>query len=251
MQTNLFLSLSHIVKKYQTRRQTITALNGVSFDIYKQEIISLLGINGAGKTTLSSILATLHPPTTGTILYNGKSIYDDIYTYRTLIGYCPQTPNLHPLLTIKQNLVFAGLFYGMQEQDAEARAQQLITQYQLERYADEFIMTLSGGYKQRVSIARTLMHNPQFIIFDEPTVGLDPHIRHKLWDYIKELKEQGKTILLTTHYLDEAEQLSDRICILDKGVVRLIQTTAQLKETYKQQTLEKIFIQLMEEEEQQ
>lgn len=249
MQTNLFLSICHVVKTYQTWRQVITALNGVSFDIYKQEIISLLGINGAGKTTLSSILATLHPPTTGTILYNGTSIYDDIYTYRKLIGYCPQNPNLHPLLTIKQNLVFAGLFYGMQESNAEERAQLLIEQYNLERYADEFIMSLSGGYKQRVSIARTLMHNPEFIIFDEPTVGLDPHIRHKLWDYIKELKDSGKTILLTTHYLDEAEQLSDRICILNKGIVKLIEKTEHLKQTYQQQTLEKIFIQLIEEKE--
>lgn len=249
MQNNLFLSVLQVVKKYQTWRQTITALNGVSFDIYKQEIIGLLGINGAGKTTLSSILATLHPPTDGTILYNGTSIYDDIYTYRKLIGYCPQAPNLHPLLTIKQNLVFAGLFYGMQEHDAQERAQVLIEQYNLERYADEFIMSLSGGYKQRVSIARTLMHNPEFIIFDEPTVGLDPHIRHKLWDYIKELKDGGKTILLTTHYLDEAEQLSDRICILDKGVVKLIEKTKHLKEKYPQQTLENIFIQLIEEEE--
>lgn len=249
MQNNLFLSVLQVVKKYQTWRQTITALNGVSFDIYKQEIIGLLGINGAGKTTLSSILATLHPPTDGTILYNGTSIYDDIYTYRKLIGYCPQAPNLHPLLTIKQNLVFAGLFYGMQEYDAQERAQVLIEQYNLERYADEFIMSLSGGYKQRVSIARTLMHNPEFIIFDEPTVGLDPHIRHKLWDYIKELKDGGKTILLTTHYLDEAEQLSDRICILDKGVVKLIEKTKHLKEKYPQQTLENIFIQLIEEEE--
>jgi ABC-2 type transport system ATP-binding protein len=249
MQNNLFLSLFQIVKKYQTWRQTITALNGVSFDIYKQEIISLLGINGAGKTTLSSILATLHPPTDGTIRYNGTSIYDDIYTYRKLIGYCPQNPNLHPLLTIKQNLVFAGLFYGMHESDAQERAQLLIEQYNLERYADEFIMSLSGGYKQRVSIARTLMHNPEFIIFDEPTVGLDPHIRHKLWDYIKELKNNGKTILLTTHYLDEAEQLSDRICILNKGVVKLIEKTEHLKQAYQQQTLEKIFIQLIEEKE--
>ncbi len=248
MDREILLSIRNIKKTYHSRGKVTKALKGVSFDMYKGEILGLLGVNGAGKTTLSSIIATLHPPSSGDILYNGTSIYDDIYNYRFVMGYCPQKPNLNPLLTIKENLMFAGRFYGLDEQTIEERVNKLMKQYQLHKYADSFISDLSGGYKQRVSIARTLIANPKLVIFDEPTVGLDPHIRHNLWEFIKELKRNSISILLTTHYLDEAEALSDRVCVLDKGVVKVIDTPQNLKKKFNQDRLENVFISLIEEQ---
>ncbi|GAG36551.1 unnamed protein product, partial [marine sediment metagenome] len=217
-------------------------------DIYRGEIISLLGVNGAGKTTLSAILATLHPPTEGDVIFNERSIYDDINTYRRHIGYCPQKPNLFQDLTVEQNLLFAGRYFNLPEDQVKKRVQDLVQKYDLGQYINSKPGMLSGGYKQRVLIARSLMHNPKLLILDEPTVGLDPHIRHHLWENIRNLKKEGVTIVLTTHYLDEAEVLSDRICILDRGVIKLIDTPENLKTAYQKSRLEDVFLKLMEEE---
>ncbi len=241
--SNILLRIKNVKKRYDTKE----ALKGVSFDIYKGEIFGLLGVNGAGKSTLSSIIATLHPPTDGDIEYEGKSIYNDIASYRFQLGFCPQKPNLNGLLTLEDNLRFAGRYYGMTEAHIDERLKLLMKQFELEEYAKQKASVLSGGYKQRFMIARSLMHNPKLVLLDEPTVGLDPHIRRQLWDKIKELKRQGITVLLTTHYLDEAEQLSDRVCILDKGQVRLIDTPDKLMADFKQKNLEDVFIELMKE----
>lgn len=245
---NLLLRLTNVKKEYRSAQKTVEALKGISLDLFKGEILGLLGVNGAGKTTLSSIIATLHPATSGELLFEGKSIYDDITTFRHIIGFCPQKPNLNSMLTVEQNLLFAGRYYGMAEKEVRNRVQELMTKYELHQYAQSKPMVLSGGYKQRVMIARALMHNPKLVILDEPTVGLDPHIRHQLWESIRDLKKEGVSVLLTTHYLDEAEILSDRICILDKGSVRLIDTPENLKTTYDKSKLEDVFIQLMKEE---
>ncbi len=255
--SNILLSIKDVTKEYgpapkwlrpTSKNKTTKALKGVSLDIFKGEILGLLGANGAGKTTLSSIIVTLHPPTAGDLLVDGKSVYKDVASYRRLIGYCPQKPNLNAMLTVKQNLVFAGRYYQFPEEHIKQRVSELMKKYGLEEYADNYPGTLSGGYKQRVMIARALIHNPQLVIFDEPTVGLDPHIRHQLWESIRELKKDGITVILTTHYLDEAEMLSDRICILDKGSIKLIDTPENLKTAYKKSKLEDVFIQLMHEE---
>lgn len=238
----VLLRINNIKKRYGTNE----ALKGVSLDIYKGEILGLLGVNGAGKTTLSSIIATLHPATQGDILYEEKSIYDDVAQYRRIVGYCPQKPNLHPELTLEENLRFSGSYYGMTDTQINDRLTQLVAQFSLERYLHEKANVLSGGYKQRFMIARALMHNPQLVILDEPTVGLDPHIRRQLWQQIKELKQSGVTVILTTHYLDEAEQLSDRVCVLDGGLIKLIDTPENLKADFSMKNLEDVFIALMD-----
>ena len=238
---HVLLKLKNIKKRYGT----VQVLNGINLDIYKGEILSLLGVNGAGKTTLSSIIATLHPATDGDIEYNGESIYKNIPDFRLRLGYCPQKPNLNPLLTLEQNLMFAGKFYGVPENEIAPRVQQLAQQFGLQKYLHEKAHMLSGGYKQRFMIARSLIHKPEFIILDEPTVGLDPHIRRNLWEMIKELKKDGITILITTHYLDEAEKLSDRVCILDKGDIKLIDTPDKLLADFQQKNLEDVFIELL------
>lgn len=239
------LSIKHIFKTYHTHSGEFQALKDVSLDINRGEILSLLGVNGAGKSTLSSIIATLHPATSGDILYNGVSIYKDIPNFRLRIGYCPQRPNLNPALTLEENLLFAGRFYGVQEQMLRERIKELVHQFELEKYLPEKASILSGGYKQRFMIARSLIHKPSFIVLDEPTVGLDPHIRRNLWEMIKNLKAEGITVLLTTHYLDEAEKLSDRVCILDKGQIKLIDTPDKLMADFQQNNLEDMFIELL------
>ena len=239
------LSLRGITKQYGQGASARMALKGVSLDIYKGEILSLLGVNGAGKTTLSSIIVTLIPATSGAILYQDKSIYDDVIAYRRMIGFCPQKPNVNAELTIEQNLLFAGRFYGLSAEATKDRVAELMKRFELETYAKNKIDTLSGGYKQRFLIARALVHRPQIVVFDEPTVALDPHVRHEVWALLKELKNEGVTVILTTHYLDEAEALSDRVCILDEGVVRLVDTPAHLMTEHKKDSLEDVFIKLI------
>lgn len=248
MNKQVLLSIKDVTKTYRGA-QSITALKGVNLDIYQGEVLSLLGVNGAGKTTLSSIIATLHPATSGDILFEGNSIYDDIITYRRIIGFCPQKPNIDTMLTIKENLMFAGRYFNMPYDQIEQRTNELIKKFQLTKYADATGDMLSGGYKQRFLLARTLMHSPKLVILDEPTVALDPHIRRNLWDVIKTLKQEGVTVLLTTHYLEEAEILSDRVCILDNGVIKLVDSPDNLKKNFSQANLEEVFIKLMQERE--
>ncbi len=243
--TNVLLQIQNITKTYKVTNKTINALKGVSLDIYNGEVLGLLGVNGAGKSTLSSIIATLHPATSGDILYKNSSIYNDLPSFRMRLGYCPQKPNLNPNLTLEQNLLFAGRLYGMNDDQIADRIIVLAKRFGLESYLGQKAEVLSGGYKQRFMIARSLIHNPEFIILDEPTVGLDPHIRRSLWDVIRELKKDGITVLLTTHYLDEAEKLSDRVVILDQGLIKLIDTPDKLMADFKQKNLEDVFLELM------
>ena len=245
---NSILQINSLTKTYESNGNIVNALNNVSFTINAGEIFGLLGVNGAGKTTLSSILATLHPPTSGDILYNGTSIYNDIDAYRMNLGFCPQHQNLDQFLTVEENLYFAGRYFLIPKTVLAERVASLIERFGLQKYAHFSINQLSGGNKQRVLIARALIHHPNIIIFDEPTVGLDPDIRRALWHEIKSLKNMGITIILTTHYLDEAEQLSDRICFLHKGKIILIESVEKLKSELKKERLEDIFIDLVREQ---
>ena len=241
----MFIQIKNVVKEYIEGKQ---ALKGVTLDINKGEILGLLGVNGSGKTTLSSILATLIPPTQGDILYNGASIYNNINDYRRIIGFCPQRPNLNNQLTVRDNLYLDALYYGFSTQEASQKLDEIVTKLSLQEYLNAKPMMLSGGYKQRVMIGRALMHDPQFVLLDEPTVGLDPHIRKNLWNLILDLQKENITVLLTTHYLDEAEYLSNRVCVLDRGHILLIDTPQNLKTKHKTANLEDAFIKLMEEE---
>lgn len=244
----VLLTLEDISKIYPMRPSPIVALDHVSLEVYKGEILSLLGVNGAGKTTLSSIIATVHPPSSGTVYWQGISIYKALQAYRSTIGYCPQRANFDPFLTVEENLVFAGRYFLVPQKELFIQVQRLMDTFGLTPYARTSVAILSGGYKQRLLLARALVHNPSLVILDEPTVALDPHIRRQLWDSILTLKEQGVTVLLTTHYLDEAEVLSDRVCILDRGRIRLIDKPKNLLSAYNKARLEDVFLQLMHEE---
>ena len=242
-----FVKIQNVHKTYVTKGKVITkALENVNLDIYEGEILTMLGVDGAGKTTLSTIVSSLHPPTTGDVIWNDKSIFKQLSRYRRIIGLCPQKPNLDKRLNLEENLYYAGLCYGLSSNESRERCQTLMDQFGLGSYAKALAFTLSGGYRQRFIIARTLMHSPKLVILDEPTIALDPHVRHRMWDLIKDLKKQGTTVLLTTHYLDEAEYLSDRVCIMDKGAIKLIDTPTNLKQAYEQKDLESVFIHLID-----
>lgn len=238
------LKIESIKKRYGS----FEALKGISLDLNSGEVISLLGVNGAGKTTLSSIIATLHPPTSGEVFFEGRSIFSDVPGYRRYIGYCPQKPNLNPLLTMRDNLWFAGKYYGMSDEAVEQRIKELNERLGIDRFLGSYAHELSGGWKQRYMIARTLMHSPKIVILDEPTVGLDPDIRQQLWYYIRHLRDQGICVLLTTHYLDEAEKLSDRVVVLHQGVIKLIDTPQNLMQSFQKGKLEDVFLELTKEQ---
>lgn len=240
--STILLEIKNIKKRFDDKE----ALKGVSLTLFEGEIFSLLGVNGAGKTTLSSIIATLKPPTEGDILFKGASIYKNIPAYRMHLGFCAQKPNLNTLFTLRDNLIYAGRYFNMHESAIAQRIDFLAHKLNLSEFLDKFPTVLSGGYKQRFMIARSMMHNPKLLILDEPTVALDPHIRHQLWEIIKEIRDAGTTVLLTTHYLDEAEVLSDRVCVLDQGVVRTIDTPANLMTAFNKSNLEDVFIHLQD-----
>jgi len=240
----IFIKIASVKKQYTNEQGTRQALKGVSLDIYEGEILGLLGVNGAGKTTLSSIIAGIHPATSGDILYQGASIYNDIVDYRRLVGFCPQKPNLDLTLSLEENLFFAGRYYGIPANEVKERMKTLMEQFKLQEYAQAKASVLSGGYKQRFLIARSLIHQPRLIILDEPTVGLDPQIRRELWQHIVRLKASGASIILTTHYIEEAEELADRVCIIDAGEVKVIDTPDNLKKMHNTDRLENVFLAL-------
>lgn len=244
MEKRKLVEIESVAKQYRSGGSVKDALTGVSFSLYEGEIFSLLGVNGAGKTTLSNIVAGLHPPTSGTVSYLGRSIYDDIVSYRKIIGLCPQKPDLDAALTLEENLIYAGRYRRLSPEKIRKRVSELVEYFELENYAKARASVLSGGYKQRFLIARTLMHEPKIVILDEPTVGLDPLIRRQLWEEISALKRNGSTILITTHYLDEAEQLSDRVCIIDQGRVKTVDTPQNLLDFYRKTRLEDVFLTL-------
>jgi ABC-2 type transport system ATP-binding protein len=246
----LLIQIRRITKDY-FKNGTLAkrALKGIDLNLYEGEIVSLLGANGAGKTTLSSIVATLHPPTSGDIIFKNRSIYQDVPEFRRSIGFCPQSAHFNPAFTLEEILFFAGLYYQMPKAEIRKKIDHLADQFNFGSYLKSQSEELSGGFKQRFLIARALMHDPQLLILDEPTIALDPHVRMQVWDSIKELKKKGVTILLTTHYLEEAEQLSDRVCILDHGLIKLIDTPDNLKVAYQKGRLEDIFLQIIRENE--
>jgi len=218
------------------------ALIDASFTLYEGEVFGLLGVNGAGKTTLSSLLATVHPPTRGDVFWRGCSIYSQLLEYRKILALCPQKPNIEKRLNLEENLLFTARCYGISLEKSLQRREELLDEFSLTAYRTTSIDAMSGGYRQRFLLARALMSSPKLLILDEPTVGLDPHIRRQIWEIIAHLKQTGVTIILTTHYLDEAEFLSDRVCFIHEGLIRTIDTPQNLKQFHQKNNLEEVFL---------
>ncbi len=205
----------NLVKKYEE----ITALNGISFVINKGECYGFLGPNGAGKTSTIKIINCLSPLTSGDILVSERHVKTKSREIKALTGLVPQEENLDPDLTVLNNLLVYARYFDVPSNDAESRAEELINFLNLSEKKYSHINELSGGMKRRLLIARALINNPEILILDEPTTGLDPQVRHMIWQKLRQLKKNGMTMLLTTHYMEEASQLCDRIAIMDKGKI--------------------------------
>jgi len=221
-------------KKKDAKTLNVVALDGVSLEVAPGEVFGLLGPNGAGKSTTVGILTTRVRPTSGdaVLLANGAGqidIWQDQVRAKQFIGVVQQRPNLDFALTAREILVFHGAYFGIASAERHRRADQLLEQFQLTSRADDLTRGFSGGMMQRLSVARALMHDPQVLFLDEPSTGLDPQTRLMLWSIIRECNAKGKTILITTHNMEEADELCDRVAIVDHGKVIALGTPAELK----------------------
>ena len=221
---NAILEVNNLVKKYGD----LTAVKGISFDIKEGEIFSLLGPNGAGKTTTISILSTLLSPTSGDATVCGHSVIKDPMEVKRSIGVVPQEIALYEELTAMENLIFWGKMYGLSGKVLSARIDEVLEQIGLKDRAKQRIKTYSGGMKRRVNIGVGLLHKPRLFFMDEPTVGIDPQSRRAILESVKELNRDGMTILYTTHYMEEAQELSDRVGIIDHGELIALGTQKEL-----------------------
>jgi ABC-2 type transport system ATP-binding protein len=205
------------------------ALKGLDLEIGAGECFGLLGPNGAGKTTTVGILTTRVRPTSGRASIDGLDVTVDPAKVKRRIGVVPQRPNADRKLTVEENLTFHAAYFGIDSATARARAETLLTTFELADRARSRVDQLSGGQQQRLMIARALIHEPQVLFLDEPTLGLDPHARLALWDILRSVHARGTTILLTTHYMEEADRLCDRVAIIDRGELLALDTPARLK----------------------
>jgi lipooligosaccharide transport system ATP-binding protein len=194
-----------------------TAVDGVDFDVAPGESFGFLGPNGAGKTSTMRMIASVSPVTSGELRVLGMDPATDGPRIRARLGVVPQADSLDMELTVEENLVIYGRYFDLSYAEARTRAKDLLSFVQLTERARDAVEPLSGGMKRRVTIARSLINQPDLLLLDEPTTGLDPQARHLLWDRLYRLKTQGVTLILTTHYMDEAEQLCDRLVVMDKA----------------------------------
>jgi ABC-2 type transport system ATP-binding protein len=219
MAEDIIISVKDLVKKYGT----FTAVNGINFDVKRGEIFGLLGPNGAGKTTTLEIIETLREKTSGTVYVDGINLDENPSAIKQIIGVQLQAAGYYPGLNLLELLdLFSGL-YGVPVNGKEMLDKVGLVDKAKSKYKD-----LSGGQKQRFSITTSLINDPRIIFLDEPTTGLDPHARRNLWDLIREIRSTGTTIVLTTHYMDEAEQLCDRVAFVESGSVIAYDTPDQL-----------------------
>ncbi|GAA2058133.1 ABC transporter ATP-binding protein [Leifsonia soli] len=217
-----------LVKKYKD----VPAVDGISFEVEPGESFGLLGPNGAGKSTTMRMIGAVSTRTAGSLSILGLD--PDTYgpEIRSQLGVVPQADNLDTELRVRDNLIVYGRYFGLPSSRVRARADELLAFAQLEDKAKAKVDDLSGGMKRRLTIARALINDPRILLLDEPTTGLDPQARHILWDRLFRLKEQGTTLVLTTHYMDEAEQLCDRLVVVDKGTIMAEGSPAALIRAY-------------------
>ncbi|MEW6456835.1 MAG: ABC transporter ATP-binding protein [Acidobacteriota bacterium] len=227
------------------KKKKTEALKGINLTIEEGEIFCILGPNGSGKTTLINILSTLLLPDKGEVKIFGRDIFKSGNDLKTIINLCSGNPNFPWLFTIEETLRFYGMLYGLKSNKLKEKIKWGMDTFRLWEFADKKFDELSTGTKQRVSLAKSLLNDPKLLFLDEPTVGLDPDIAHKIRKIIKEIHEKNRiTIILTTHYMNEAEFLSERIAFLRNGEILFTGTSEELKEKISASTLEEAFIEL-------
>jgi lipooligosaccharide transport system ATP-binding protein len=209
-----------------------TAVDGIDFDLVRGEAFGFLGPNGAGKSSTMRMLGCVSPPTAGELTILGGDPVRDGAQIRGRLGVVPQEDTLDQELTVRENLLVYGRYFGLSRKLINERTDQLLDFVQLAERADDQVEPLSGGMKRRLTIARSLINEPDILILDEPTTGLDPQARHVVWDRLFTLKQRGVTLILTTHYMDEAEQLCDRLVVMDHGTIAAEGTPRELIDRY-------------------
>jgi ABC-2 type transport system ATP-binding protein len=226
----LIVEIDNLTKIYESKLR-VTAVDGIDLELKQGEIFGLLGPNGAGKTTTISIATTRALPTNGTVRIAGIDVVRHPAHARRLIGVVPQFNTLDRSLTVYENLYFHCRYFGFSHRQAKARSLELLEQFLLSERKDVYPQALSGGLAQRVQIARAIAHRPTVLFLDEPSAGLDPQSRMAMWTAVERLRKEGITVLLTTHYMEEADQLSDRLAIIDYGRVLALGSPEKLKTT--------------------
>ncbi len=224
------LKKNFVSKNKQGKNIEKTAVRDLNLTIDEGEIFGLLGPNGAGKTTTIRMLTMLTKPTAGEILYKGKDIFSDELNVKKYIGVVPQHINFDQDLTVWENMELHGRLHHIPKSERHARIEELLNYVELQDRVNDKVKSLSGGMKRRLLIVRALMHNPKILFLDEPTVALDPQVRRRIWDLIRRLPKDGVTVVLTTHYIEEAENLCNRVAILNKGSLIKLDTPKALCE---------------------
>ena len=197
----------------------LTAVDAIDFDVQKGEAFGFLGPNGAGKSSTMRMIGCVSPPSGGTLSILGLDPVKNGSEIRARLGVVPQQDTLDTELTVRENVIIYGRYFGLSRKEVRVRADRLLEFVQLSERANDRVEPLSGGMKRRLTIARSLVNDPEVLLLDEPTTGLDPQARHVVWDRLFRLKQQGVTLVLTTHYMDEAEQLCDRLVVMDRGKI--------------------------------
>lgn len=237
------IEIRELTKIYKEAEEP--AVDAISLDIFPNEIFGLLGPNGAGKTTTISILCGLFPPTNGSVRIDGHDSHAELKKIKQIIGVVPQDIALYPTLTGRENLTFFGNMYGLRGSFLRDKVDHYLAEFGLEKHAGKMVSKYSGGMKRRVNLIAGLLHDPKIIFLDEPTVGIDVQSRVVILEYLKEINKKGVTIIYTSHYMEEAENLCTRVAIIDRGkIISMGEPKILLKENPGFKNLENIFIHL-------
>ena len=234
-----------VEKLTKTYSNGLLALDGISLEVQAGRFFGLLGPNGAGKTTLINSVVSLARPDSGRVEVFGWDAYREFREARRMIGLSPQEMNLDKFLRVEEVLLYHAGYYGVEKRKARERTEELLERFGLVGKRKDRVNTLSGGMKRRVMFARALMHDPDLLFLDEPTAGVDIELRYSLWEYIRELNRGGLTILLTTHYLEEAEELCEEIALINDGKIAAQDTSAGLKARYEARSVEEVYLKVM------
>jgi len=234
------LVIDKLVKKYEE----VTAVSGLSLEIKDGKIFGLLGPNGAGKTTVINVLCGLLKPTSGTASVGGHDVQKESKKVKDLIGVCPQETAVFTYLSGRENLELIGNLHAMPKEKLKKNVDELLGKLSLLEESKRRVGKYSGGMKRRINLAMALVNDPSIVFLDEPTVAMDPQSRRAVWGFIKELRKKEKTVILTTHYMEEAEELCDMVGIIDHGKLIALDSPIQLKKKFRSKNLEEVFIKL-------
>jgi ABC-2 type transport system ATP-binding protein len=237
---NAAITIDNLTVKFED----VIAVDELTLNVEKGELYGLLGPNGAGKTTTINVLCGLLTPTNGSVKVGNYDVQKEPEKVKELIGFCPQDTAVYPYLTGRENIELFGNLHLMKKEKLKKNTEDFLEKMGLTQDSSRRVGKYSGGMRRRINLIMGLVHDPEIAFLDEPTVAMDPQSRHSVWDFIKELKKKSKTVILTTHYMEEAEELCDRVGIIDHGRLIALGAPIELMDKYAEKNLEDVFIQL-------